>query len=35
MVWSIEEISIGQGRTEWGAPKNKETFIIKLKERLE
>ena len=34
MVWSIEEISIGQGRTEWGAPENKETFIIKLKERL-
>lgn len=34
MVWSIEEISIGQGCTEWGAPENKETFIIKLKERL-
>lgn len=34
MVWSIDEISIGQGRTDWGAPENKETFIIKLKERL-
>lgn len=34
MVWSIDEICIGQGRTEWGAPKYKETFIIKLKERL-
>lgn len=34
MVWSIDEISIGQGRTEWGASENKETFIIKLKERL-
>ena len=34
MVWSIEEISIGQGRTDWGAPGNKETFVIKLKERL-
>lgn len=34
MVWSIDEISIGQGRAEWGAPENKETFIIKLKERL-
>ena len=34
MVWSIERISIGQGRIEWGAPENKETFIIKLKERL-
>lgn len=34
MVWSIDEISIGQGRTDWGAPENKETFIIKLKEKL-
>lgn len=34
MVYRIQSISIGQGRTEWGAPKNKETFIIKLKERL-
>lgn len=34
MVWSIDGISIGQGRTEWGAPENKETFIHKLKERL-
>lgn len=34
MVWSVESIGIGQGRTEWGAPENKETFIIKLKERL-
>lgn len=34
MVWSIERISIGQGCTNWGAPKNKETFIIRLKERL-
>lgn len=34
MVWSIKNICIGQGSTEWGAPKNKETFIIKLKERL-
>ena len=35
MVWSIDGISIGQGRTEWGAPENKETFIIKLKEKNE
>lgn len=34
MVWSIENISIGQGKTEWGAPENKDVFIIKLKERL-
>lgn len=34
MVWSIDEICIGQGRTEWGAPENKETFVIKLKEKL-
>ena len=34
MVYSIDEISIGQGRTDWGAPGNKETFVIKLKERL-
>ena len=34
MVWSVERISIGQGCTDWGAPKNKETFIIRLKERL-
>lgn len=34
MVWSIESIGIGQGRTEWGAPENKETFIIKLKEKI-
>lgn len=34
MVWSIERISIGQGRTEWGAPENKDVFVIKLKERL-
>lgn len=34
MVYRIQSISIGQGRTEWGAPKNKETFIIKLEERL-
>lgn len=34
MVWSIDGISIGQGRTEWGAPENKETFIIRLKERV-
>ena len=34
MVWSVDSISIGQGRTEWGAPNNKDTFILKLKDRL-
>lgn len=34
MVWRVDSISIGQGRTEWGAPENKDTFIIKLKDRL-
>ena len=33
MVWSIDEISIGQGRTEWGAPEE-DVFIIKLGNRL-
>lgn len=35
MLWSIDGISIGRGRTEWGAPEDEEVFIIKLKERIE
>lgn len=35
MLWSIEEISIGKGHTEWGAPQEEDVFIIKLKERIE
>lgn len=34
MTFEIEGITIGYGRTEWGAPADKEVFIIKLGERL-
>ena len=34
MTFEIESITIGYGRTEWGAPANKEVFIIKLGKRL-
>ena len=34
MVWSVESISIGQGRSEWGAPQGRDVFVIRLKERL-
>ena len=33
MVFNIEDITIGEGRKEWGAP-DKEVFIIKLGNRL-
>ena len=31
MLREIESIRFGYGNTEWGAPKNKQVFIIKLK----
>lgn len=34
MTFEIESITIGYGRTELGAPENKEVFIIKLGKRL-
>lgn len=34
MIWSVESVSIGQGKTGWGAPENKDVFIFKLKDRL-
>lgn len=34
MLWSIEGISIGRGKKEWGAP-NELVFIIKLGKRYE
>lgn len=34
MTFKINNISIGKGRPEWGAPVNKEVFIIKLGKRL-
>ena len=33
MVFKIESISIGEGRTEWGAEKGKKYFVIKLGKR--
>lgn len=30
MIFEIEGITIGKGNPKWGAPKNKDVFIIKL-----
>ena len=35
MVYSVKDISVGEGRTEWGAETGKEYFIIKLEERID
>lgn len=35
MTYSVEDISVGEGRTEWGAESGKECFIIKLGERID
>ena len=35
MTYSIKDISVGEGRTEWGAENGKEYFIIKLGERID
>lgn len=29
MTFKVKDIGIGKGKTEWGAPKDKEVFIIK------
>ena len=34
MLWTITDISLGRGKTEWGAPADKDVFIIKLGSRL-
>lgn len=34
MKFRIDRVSIGLGKPEWGAPKDKEVLIIKLGERL-
>lgn len=34
MMFEIESITIGKGKPEWGAPSDKEVFIIKLGEQL-
>ena len=35
MTFVIKEICFGKGRPEWGAPKDKDVFIIKLGNRIE
>ncbi len=34
MMFEIKSISIGFGNSQWGAPKDKEVFIIKLGKRI-
>lgn len=34
MTFVVESIDIGQGKPEWGAPADRDVFIIKLGERL-
>lgn len=34
MTFAVEDIDIGKGKTEWGAPADRDVFIIKLGERL-
>lgn len=35
MLFKLNDISIGYGNPEWGAPKDKEVFILKLGNRIE
>ena len=32
MIFSIEDIRVGRGNTDWGAPADKDVYIIKFKE---
>ena len=34
MLWEYEGLEIGKGKPEWGAPEDKDVFIIKLGKRL-
>ena len=34
MLFELDKITIGKGKTEWGAPDDKEVFILKLGKRL-
>ncbi|MGM9838131.1 MAG: hypothetical protein ACI30A_06560 [Paludibacteraceae bacterium] len=34
MTFEVKEITIGKGKPEWGAPTDREVFIIKLGERI-
>jgi len=35
MLFELKEIKIGMGKPEWGAPEDKEVFILKLGDRKE
>lgn len=35
MTFAIKDICFGKGKPEWGAPKDKDVFIIKLGNRIE
>lgn len=35
MLFELDKITIGYGKQEWGAPKDKEVFILKLGKRIE
>jgi len=35
MLFELDDIRIGQGKTEWGAPKDQKVFILKLGNRKE
>lgn len=34
MLFELKGITIGKGKTEWGAPEDKEVFILKLGDRI-
>ena len=34
MLFELKDITIGKGKTEWGAPEDKEVFILKLGDRI-
>lgn len=34
MTFTVEDIDVGKGKPEWGAPADRDVFIIKLGERL-
>lgn len=34
MLFELEDITIGKGKTEWGAPEDKEVFILKIGNRI-
>lgn len=34
MTFKIDDISISNGKTEWGAPEQNKVFVVKLGERI-